>query len=52
MLLLSPFVVVLETETIYLTKINDTKQLHVGLAVSPSPFYTPLSCTLNSYCII
>jgi len=43
MFLLSLFVVVLETETVYLIRINDTKHINVGIAVSSSPFYTPLS---------
>jgi hypothetical protein len=63
MLLLSLFVVVMETETIYLICINDMKHIHVGLAVSSSPFYTPLSMhsdiiqyhltsLFNSFCFV
>jgi len=62
MLLLSLFVVLLGTETIYFLCINDMKHVHVGLAVSSSPFYTPLSMhsdfvlhhltsLLNSLCV-
>jgi len=63
MLLLSLSVVVLGSETIYLICINDMKHTHLGLALSSSPFYTPLSMhsdfiphhltsLLNSLCFV